>query len=60
MSSVRRASLVDILIRKLRHVVMGVVMVIDTMVLIVDMLELDGAIIVFAVGDEQLLGHFYP
>jgi hypothetical protein len=60
MSSVRRASLVDMLIRKLRHVVMGVVMVIDTMVLIVDMLELDGAIIVFAVGDEQLLGHFYP
>lgn len=60
MSSVRRASLVDMLIRKLRHVVMGVVMVIDTMVLIVDILELDGAIIVFAVGDEQLLGHFYP
>ena len=60
MSSVRRASLVDMLIRKLCHVVMGVVMVIDTMALIIDMLELDGTIIEFAVGNEQLLGHFYP
>jgi hypothetical protein len=42
------------------HIVMCFVIFIYALTLVVNLLELDDAVIALSVGNEQMLGHLYP